>query len=127
VDIDPTTGIAYLTEDDFRGDIPADPTAEVVADDAPPGSRVSFLYRYIPRVSARKPGNLQKGGKLQVLTLDELNYNADLANPGQKFGVVWKDVNAEDRTRAPRTWAPRGLAAWRARTSPAARSGSTTL
>jgi uncharacterized protein len=96
VDIDPATGIAYLTEDDFRGDIPSNPTAEVVADDAPPGSRVSFLYRYIPRVRARKPGDLQKGGKLQVLTLDELNYNADLANPGQKFGVVWKDVNAEE-------------------------------
>ncbi len=96
VDIDPATGIAYLTEDDFRGSIPSDPTAEVVADDAPPGSRVSFLYRYIPNVKPRKPGDLQKGGKLQVLTLEQLNFNADLASPGQKFGVVWKDVNPEE-------------------------------
>ena len=32
VDIDPETGIAYLAEDDFRGSIPDDPNAEVVAD-----------------------------------------------------------------------------------------------
>ena len=96
VDIDPATGIAYLTEDDFRGSIPSDPTAEIVADDAPPGSRVSFLYRYIPNVKPRKPGDLQKGGKLQVLTLEQLNFNADLASPGQKFGVVWKNVNPEE-------------------------------
>src|SRR5215207_2509243 len=97
VDIDPATGIAYLTEDDFRGDIPSDPTAEVIADDAPPGSRVSFLYRYVPNVKPRKPGDLQKGGKLQVLTLEELNnFNADLASPGQTFGVVWRNVNPEE-------------------------------
>src|SRR5918994_2935993 len=32
VDIDPATGIAYLTEDDFRGSIPDDPRDEIVAD-----------------------------------------------------------------------------------------------
>ena len=31
VDIDPATGIAYLTEDDFRGTAPLDPNDEVVA------------------------------------------------------------------------------------------------
>ncbi|HEX2729503.1 MAG TPA: alkaline phosphatase PhoX [Rubrobacteraceae bacterium] len=101
VDIDPNTGIAYLTEDDFRGSIPADPNAEVVADlstsEGGTGTRVSFLYRYVPNVKAAKPGDLQKGGKLQVMTLREKpNYNVDLANPGQEFGVVWEDVNPEE-------------------------------
>ncbi|MBA3473212.1 MAG: DUF839 domain-containing protein [Rubrobacter sp.] len=97
VDIDPATGIAYLTEDDFRGSIPPDPNAEVVADDTPPGTRVSFLYRYIPNDTSQRPGALQKGGTLQVMTLAERpNYNVDLADPGQKFGVVWQDVNPEE-------------------------------
>jgi uncharacterized protein len=97
VDIDPATGIAYLTEDDFRGGIPSDPNAEVVEDDAPPGSRVSFLYRYIPKVKPRKPGDLQKGGNLQVLTLERLDdFNVDLASPQQQFGVLWKNVNPEE-------------------------------
>jgi len=96
VDIDPRSGIAYLTEDDFRGSIPADPTQEVVADDTPPGTRVSFLYRYIPNDSHQRPGALQKGGRLQVLTLERGNFNADLAKPRQDFGVVWRDVNPEE-------------------------------
>jgi uncharacterized protein len=97
VDIDPATGIAYLTEDDFRGSITTDPNAEVVADDTPPGTRVSFLYRYIPKDRSQRPGALQKGGRLQVMTLEELpNYNADLASPGRRFGVVWKNVKAEE-------------------------------
>jgi uncharacterized protein len=93
VDIDPNTGIAYLTEDDFRGAIVSDPNQEVVADDTPPGTRVSFLYRYIPRNRKQRPGALQKGGRLQVMTLEQGNFNVDLANPGQKFGVVWRDVD----------------------------------
>jgi uncharacterized protein len=96
VDIDPNTGIAYLTEDDFRGTIPPDPNEEVVADDTPPGTRVSFLYRYIPEDTSAKPGALQKGGRLQVMTLEQGNFNADLANQGDTFGVVWKDVNPEE-------------------------------
>jgi uncharacterized protein len=95
VDIDPATGIAYLTEDDFRGDI-VDPNAEVVADDTPPGTRVSFLYRYIPKDKSQRPGALQKGGKLQVLTLEQGNFNADLASQGQTFGVVWRNVNPRE-------------------------------
>ena len=95
VDIDPKTGIAYLTEDDFRGEI-VDPNAEVVADDAPPGTRVSFLYRYIPKDKSQRPGALQKGGKLQVLTLEQGNFNVDLADQGQTFGVVWRNVNPRE-------------------------------
>ncbi|HET7479454.1 MAG TPA: alkaline phosphatase PhoX [Rubrobacteraceae bacterium] len=108
VDIDPATGIAYLTEDDFRGAVTPDPNQEVVADystsEIDPstgqrgtGTRVSFLYRYIPDDRSQKPGALQMGGRLQALALEEKpNYNVDLASPGQKFGVVWKDVNPEE-------------------------------
>ena len=99
VDIDPSTGIAYLTEDDFRGVYPDDPNDEVVADltttEGGTGTRVSFLYRYIPTDKSQKPGALQKGGKLQVLTLEQANFNVDFADQGQKFGVVWRDVNPE--------------------------------
>jgi secreted PhoX family phosphatase len=104
VDIDPATGIAYLTEDDFRGGI-VDTSAEVVADyttsETDPatgqpgtGTRVSFLYRYVPTNKSQKPGALQEGGTLQVLTIDQRpNYNVDLAFPGERFQVVWKDVD----------------------------------
>lgn len=100
VDIDPATGIAYLTEDDFRGDYPEDPNDEVVADlttfEGGTGTRVSFLYRYIPNDTSQRPGALQKGGKLQVLTVEQGNFNVDFANQGQTFGVLWRDVNPEE-------------------------------
>lgn len=107
VDIDPATGIAYLTEDDFRGNI-VDANAEVVADytsaETDPatgqpgtGTRVSFLYRYIPNNKSQRPGALQEGGTLQVLTIDQRpNYNVDLAFPGDRLQVVWKAVNPEE-------------------------------
>jgi uncharacterized protein len=101
VDIDPATGIAYLTEDDFRGSIPDDPNDEIVADvpdtEGGRGTRVSFLYRYIPNDLGQRPGALQQGGRLQVMTLNKRRaYNADLAFPGERFQVVWKDVNPEE-------------------------------
>jgi secreted PhoX family phosphatase len=101
VDIDPATGIAYLTEDDFRGAIVSDPNDEVVADrttsEGGRGTRVSFLYRYIPNDRGQRPGALQQGGKLQVMTLEKLrNYNVDLAFPGERFQVVWKEVDPEE-------------------------------
>ena len=101
VDIDPATGIAYLTEDDFRGSIPDDPDDEIVADvpdtEGGRGTRVSFLYRYIPNDRGQRPGALQQGGQLQVMTLDRRrNYNVDLAFPGDRFQVVWKNVNPQE-------------------------------
>lgn len=89
--VDPATGIVYLTEDDFRGQILSDPDAEV-----PGSSRVSFLYRYIPNDRSGAPGTLHKGGQLQVMTLEQGVFNADLASTGQTFGVIWRNVNAED-------------------------------
>ena len=93
VAVDPTTGIVYLTEDDFRGFVVPDPENEI------PGARmrVSFLYRYLPETRPKGPGHLQRGGKLQVMSLEEKpRYNADLAGPRQRFGVVWRNVNAEE-------------------------------
>jgi secreted PhoX family phosphatase len=100
VDIDPATGIAYLTEDDFRGAI-VDPKKEVVADlstdEGGTGTRVSFLYRFIPKDRSQSPGALQRGGRLQVLTLERRpNFNVDLAFPGDRFQVVWKNVKPEE-------------------------------
>ena len=90
VDIDPRTGIAYLTEDDFRG-------PQVDADQEVPGTtRSSFLYRYLPNNRAQRPGALQDGGQLQVMAIDQRPlFNMDLGETGQRFQVVWKDVSAE--------------------------------
>jgi secreted PhoX family phosphatase len=91
IDIDPRTGIVYLTEDDFQNAIPDDPNAEDAT------SRVSFLYRFLPTNRAQRPGALQEGGKLQVMTVRDIpSFNVDLAENGERFGVVWVDVSAED-------------------------------
>jgi secreted PhoX family phosphatase len=90
IDVDPRTGIVYLTEDDFRGSIPADPTTEV---DGNPAFRSSFLYRYLPNDRRQRPGSLQQGGTLQALAIDGASRNADLYNPGQAFVVRWITVN----------------------------------
>ena len=100
VDIDPATGVAYLTEDDFRGaivDAKKEVAADLSTDEGGAGTRVSFLYRYIPRDRCQGPGALQKGGRLQVLTLEKRpNYNVDLAFPRDRFQVVWKNVKPEE-------------------------------
>jgi len=91
IDIDPRTGIAYLTEDDFQGEIPDDAVGEG------PESRVSFLYRYLPNNRAQRPGALQEGGRLQVMTVDFIpRFNVDLAYESDRFGVVWRDVDPAD-------------------------------
>ena len=90
IDVDPRTGIVYLTEDDFRGSIPADPRTEI---DGNPAFRSSFLYRYLPSDRSQRPGALQKGGALQALAIDAAPRNADLYNPGQRFVVRWITVN----------------------------------
>ena len=83
VDIDPRTGIAYLTEDDYgRADVP-----EVAAEGDRDGA---YLYRYIPRDRRPRPGALQEGGALEVLTIEEdaAATNADLLGPRRRYGVV---------------------------------------
>lgn len=90
VDIDPETGIAYLTEDDpTGGSNTGDPATETGA---------SFLYRFIPKNRNKRPGALQEGGRLQVMTVDEITQtNADLFGRGQRVGVRWADIaNPED-------------------------------
>jgi secreted PhoX family phosphatase len=90
IDVDPRTGIVYLTEDDFRGSIPADPTTEV---DGDPAFRSSFLFRYLPNDRRGRPGSLGKGGELQALAIDSAPRNADLYNPRQRFSVRWLTVD----------------------------------
>jgi secreted PhoX family phosphatase len=90
-DVDPSTGIVYLTEDDARLPIPPDPATEV-----PGESRSSFLYRYLPVDPRPRRGALQQGGKLQALAIDERpSYNLDLGRTGDRYAVVWKDVRPE--------------------------------
>ena len=85
VDIDPETGIAYLTEDDPSGITNgADPAGEI---------GTSFLYRFIPNNRRKEPGSLQKGGRLQVMAIEETTEtNADLFRQGQRFEVVWQPI-----------------------------------
>lgn len=123
VAFDPRTGIAYLTEDDFRGVLPDKPAEEVpfvpenVDSEEPedggpatPGeTRASFLYRFLPNDRAKRPGALQAGGRLQALKVEEQpNFNVDVADKEQRYKVVWVDVNpAEPHEDAERLEAAR--------------------
>lgn len=72
--VDPSTGIWYLTED-------SDP---------------SFLYRFTPHNRSQKLGSLQEGGILEAAAIDELSTSSpSQLNNGQKFGIVWKQLNPE--------------------------------
>lgn len=93
IDVDPRTGVVYLTEDDFRGSIPSDPNTEV---DGDPAFRSSFLFRYLPNDRRQRPGALLAGGTLQALVIDSALRNADLYSPGQRFLVRWVTVNAAE-------------------------------
>lgn len=98
IDIDPRTGIAYLTEDDFRGQQTA-PEDEVpgTSGSDPSRTRSSFLFRYLPENRAQRPGALQDGGKLQAMAIQERPlFNMDLGRTGERFQVVWVDVNPEE-------------------------------
>ncbi len=87
VDIDPRTGIAYLTEDDFEGEIDEeDPSLD---------TRRSYLYRFLPNNRRQRPGALQEGGTLQVAKLDEAPHDADLIDQNQAFTVRWLTVDPE--------------------------------
>lgn len=90
IDVDPRTGVVYLTEDDFRGVIPDDPNQETDA------SRSSFLFRYRPTDRRQRPGSLLNGGVLEALAVESATPNADLYNPGQKLVVRWIPVNATE-------------------------------
>jgi secreted PhoX family phosphatase len=89
VDIDPRSGIVYLTEDDFRGVIdPTDPSND---------KRSSFLYRYLPNDRRPRPRALQRGGRLEALAIEEApGQDADFFDSGQRFGIVWRAVNSEE-------------------------------
>lgn len=88
VDVDPQSGIVYLTEDDFRGALdPRHPRKD---------TQESFLYRYLPHDRSKRPGALQRGGRLQALAIEERNPVTDLLDRGQRFGIVWKDVRPEE-------------------------------
>jgi secreted PhoX family phosphatase len=91
IGIDPRTGIAYLTEDDFRGN-------QVPPDEEVPGTtRSSFLYRYLPHNRRQRPGALQDGGRLQAMAISgRPQYNMDLGRTGERFRVIWVNVNPED-------------------------------
>lgn len=85
---DPETGYVYLTEDGETNADPMNPRND---------SGGSFLFRFIPKNMDRKPGALQQGGTLQALKAEELpeSNDADLFDPGQRFGVIWVDVDPE--------------------------------
>ena len=90
IDIDPRTGIAYLTEDDFRG-------GQVPPEHEVPGTtRSSFLFRYLPANRAQRPGALQDGGALQAMAIRERSqYNMDLGRTGERFHVAWVDASPQ--------------------------------
>ena len=76
-DIDPETGIAYLTEDD--------PSSIANGGDPSAESGASFLYRFIPNNRAKRPGALEERGRLQVMALEETSTtdtNADFSSAG---------------------------------------------
>lgn len=82
--VDPQTGIVYLTEDG-----------------------ASYLYRFLPNDTSKRPGALQKGGKLQAMAIDEAGYSPGNGTTGQRVQVVWKDVDPET---APESAAAQGAA-----------------
>jgi secreted PhoX family phosphatase len=102
-DVDPSTGIVYLTEDDGRLPIPPDPATEV-----PGAARSSFLYRYLPEDPRPRRGALQQGGRLQALAIDERPSYRARSSPAAPSGSTTPRA-------ARRGWA-RSSATCRART-----------
>ena len=90
--IDLSTGIVYLTEDNYGpGDLP-----DAAGDEDDEAG--AFLYRYVPNDRRRRPGALQAGGMLEVMALaeDVATRNADLFPERRPLAVVWKPVGSED-------------------------------
>ena len=90
VGLDPKTGIVYLTEDNYGAELPRS-VAEENDDNG------SYLYRFVPTDRSRRPGALQRGGRLEVLSVKEGSggTNADLYEKGRGLGVTWKPVDEE--------------------------------
>jgi secreted PhoX family phosphatase len=84
--IDPSTGVVYLTEDDFRGVVDkSDPAGD---------TRSAFLYRFTPSDRSRRRGALHRGGRLEALALEESRlFNMDFQDPGPHLGIVWRRVD----------------------------------
>jgi secreted PhoX family phosphatase len=87
--IDPSTGVVYLTEDDFRGKVnKADPARD---------TRSAFFYRFTPNDQSPRRGALQAGGKLEALAIDEAPLrNMDFDDPQRRLRVVWRTVDPGD-------------------------------
>lgn len=83
VAIDPSTGIAYLTEDANRD----------------PGSG---FYRFLPNQTPGKQGSLQAGGKLQLAKVQGEPHKEMFTGKsiGQSFDITWVDVNEPDPENA---------------------------
>ncbi len=82
--VDPDTAHVYLTEDNGPN---------------------SGFYRFRPRHRARRPGDLERGGSLEMLKVAGVG-GADLrqATPGQRFAVEWVGIaepNADPEGFAP--------------------------
>ena len=89
VAIDPRTGIVYLTEDEARGG--------VVGDEQQGRRLQSFLYRFLPADRGRRPGALQRGGRLQALALEEREAaRADGLTRRRGVEVAWRDIDPEN-------------------------------
>lgn len=87
--IDPTTGIVYLTEDDYEGTIDLE--------DPHQGTRVSFLYRFLPNNRSPKPGALHDGGRLQAMAVEEGSRDADFFDQKKAFSIRWVDLDPTER------------------------------
>jgi uncharacterized protein len=70
--VDPETGHVYLTEDN---------------------GPASGFYRFRPHRRARRPGDLERGGSLEMLKVANVD-RADLrqVTPGQRFAVEWVGI-----------------------------------
>jgi uncharacterized protein len=90
LDVDPRTGVVYLTEDDFRG---ADPVRSESRDRRGPRLPLELPLSFLPNDRRQRPGALLAGGTLQALAIDSAPRNADLYVPGQRLVVRWITVN----------------------------------
>jgi secreted PhoX family phosphatase len=93
IDVDPRTGVAYLTEDDFRGSIPADPNTEV---DGNPAFRSSFLY-----VFARNAHPDMNEFAGPTFAPDENTFFVNVQDPGTTF-AIWGPFARQSRARQQR-------------------------